>query len=183
MFVKLLDRDFRVIWRWPDRWCFPCSQSKTWRPKSWTAFCKSSSSDETFFFWSSSESELVHPIDPCLIFPFIFSNSLRYDSCATMLSGLFFIFSIRLVNIYWFFLVRSLDFWIFEFSNFRLFGIFSNSDSLSLQFYSFRISNIFSTSFYGVYEGLILLFYLFFIKIYKNALFSEQNPIAKTGRV
>ena len=28
MFVKLLDRDFRVIWRWPDRWCLPCSQSK-----------------------------------------------------------------------------------------------------------------------------------------------------------
>jgi len=130
MFVKLLDRDFRVIWRWPDRWCFPCSQSKTWRPKSWTAFCKSSSSDETFFFWSSSESELVHPIDPCLIFPFIFSNSLRYDSCATMLSGLFLFFQYD----WWIFIGSSwYDLLIFEFSNSQIFDfwIFSNSDSLS----------------------------------------------------
>lgn len=165
MFVKLLDRDFRVIWRWPDRWCFPCSQSKTWRPKSWTAFCKSSSSDETFFFWSSSESELVHPIDPCLIFPFIFSDSLRYDySLSTVGHSAtdFFYISIRLVFFIWFFLVRSLDFWIFEFSNFpRCFWNFLELGfSLVIGFFEFRI--ILSTSFIGVNEGLILLFYLFF---------------------
>lgn len=140
MFVKLLDRDFRVIWRWPDRWCFPCSQSKTWRPKSWTAFCKSSSSDETFFFWSSSESELVHPIDPCLIFPFIFSDSLRYDySLSTVGHSAtdFFIFQYD-----WCFLFGSswYDLLIFEFSNSQIFpdvfGIFSNSDSLSLLVFS-----------------------------------------------
>ena len=82
-----------------------------------------------------------------------------------------------------FFLVRSLDFWIFEFSNFRFFGIFSNSiDSLSLQFLFFRISNNFFDFFLWCLRGL-LLFYLFFIKIYKNALFSEQNPIAVNWKI
>jgi len=141
MFVKLLDRDFRVIWRWPDRWCFPCSQSKTWRPKSCTAFCKSSSSDETFFFWSSSESELVHPIDPCLIFPFIFSDSLHYDSLAVLRSATDFIFFQYDWWIFWFFLIRSLDFWIFRILKFSIFGEFSRIRVLSLQFclFEFRI--------------------------------------------
>ena len=34
-----------------------------------------------------------------------------------------------------------------------------------------------------VFTRAILLFYLFFIKIYKNALFSEQNPIAVNWKI
>jgi hypothetical protein len=40
-------------------------------PRSWTAFCKSSSSDEIFFLLSSSESDEFHPVDPFLILPFM----------------------------------------------------------------------------------------------------------------
>ena len=78
------------------------------------------------------------------------------------------------------------DLLIFEFSNSQIFDFLEFFririlSRCSFIFFEFRI--FFSTSFYGVYEGLILLFYLFFIKIYKNALFSEQNPIAVNWKI
>ena len=84
---------------------------------------------------------------------------------------------------FWFFLVRSLDFeflnsQIFDFLEFFRIRILSRC---SFIFFEFRI--IFSTSFYGIYEGNSSFFYLFFIKIYKNALFSEQNPIAVNWKI
>lgn len=83
-FVILLndfDRDFRFSRAWRDverDLCrpFTSSQSKMTRPKSWTAFCKSSSSDEIFFLLSSSESDEFHPVDPFRILPFIFPIAL-----------------------------------------------------------------------------------------------------------
>ena len=134
-----------------------------------------------WFFLNNFSRILVKNV-PCLIFPFIFSDSLRYVPCARMRT-VFFI-SIRLVNFYlvllgtisWFLNFRILKFSIFW--NFFEFGF-----SLVAVLF-FRISNIFSTSFYGVYEGLILLFYLFFIKIYIKTRFSLNKILLQlTGRL
>ena len=84
-----------------------------------------------------------------------------------------------------FFLVRSLDFWIFEFSNFRFFGIFSNSiDSLSLQFYFFRISNIFFDFFLWCLRGLNSSFFISFLLKYIKTRFSLNKILLQlTGRL
>lgn len=60
MLLRDLERDFRVVCRGSWRVLLSVGmQSRTTRPRSWTAFWRSSSSDETFrcFMWSSSESE------------------------------------------------------------------------------------------------------------------------------